>query len=69
MRKRRPGRPRGTGYRGIDARVHALMRQRLADGLAPSITKAAEQVVHLAYGFGAPHNKVRRLVRSYPYEG
>jgi hypothetical protein len=64
---RRRGRPKGSGYARVDARVHELMRQRIRDGRAPSITKAAEQVVHLAYGSGRPDNKVRRLVRSYPY--
>jgi hypothetical protein len=66
--KRPPGRPRGTGYRRIDARVHEMMRDRIRDGLAPSITKAAEQLVHLAYGWGRPDNKVKRLVRTFPYK-
>ena len=68
MVRRRHGRPRGTGYRGIDAQIHALMRQRLQDGLDPSLTKAAEAVVHLAYGFGTRESKITRLVRTYPWE-
>jgi hypothetical protein len=66
-RRRKPGRPKGTGYARVDARVHELMRELLMAGKAPSPTKAAEALVHLAYGWGAPHNRVRRLVRSYPY--
>jgi hypothetical protein len=62
-----PGRPKGTGYARVDARVHELMRQRILAGDAPSITKAAQQVVHLAYGWGTLDSKVRRLVKSYPY--
>jgi hypothetical protein len=64
---RRRGRPRGTDYRGVDVHLHDMMRLRIADGRAPSITAAARQVVHLAYGGGTDDAKVQRLVRTYPY--
>lgn len=65
--RRRPGRPKGTNYRCVDAYLHDMMRLLIADGRAPSITESARQVVHLAYGGGTEDAKVQRLVRTYPY--
>ena len=60
------GRPRGSNYAGVDARLHHLMRQLIISGEVPSIAKAAEKVVHLAYGGGTRDSKAKRLARSYP---
>jgi hypothetical protein len=64
--RRRPGRPKGTTYAQVDAHLHDMMRLAIAGGRAPTITAAAKQLVHLAYGAGTGDSKVRRLVRTYP---
>jgi hypothetical protein len=46
------GRPKGTSYRRLDARLHDQMRQLLQDGSVPSRTAAAWHVAHAAYGSG-----------------
>jgi hypothetical protein len=47
------GRPRGTNYRSVDAPLHAKMRQMPANGLAPSRTAAAKQVLDKTRAFGS----------------
>ena len=61
------GRPRGTNYRGVDARLHEKMRHLIEDGLAPSRTAAAKQVLEQdqAFGSGTLESKVARLVRTF----
>jgi hypothetical protein len=65
--KRRPGRPKGTGYTAMDANLHAMMRLAIAGGKARSIAEAARQVIHLAFGAGTLESKLKRIVRAYPY--
>ena len=65
--RRRPGRPKGTTYAAVDAHVHDMMRLLLVGRCAPSLTEAARQLAHLAYGSGTDEAKIRRLVRTYPY--
>jgi hypothetical protein len=65
--KIRRGRPRGTGYRKMDAPLHGEMRQLLEAQAVPSLTGAAKIVVPRAYGSGTPESKISRLVRSYPF--
>ena len=65
--KRRPGRPRGTDYRRIDAPLHEEMRRLVEDENYPSLSAAAWAVVARAYGGGSPGSKAKRLVRWYPY--
>jgi hypothetical protein len=65
--RRRPGRPKGSSYANVDAHLHEMMRLAIAGGRAPTITAAAKQLVHLAYGSGTDAAKVKRLVRTYPH--
>jgi hypothetical protein len=51
----------------VDAYIHDMMRLAIAGGRAPSITEAARQLVHLAFGGATDESKIRRLVRTYPY--
>jgi hypothetical protein len=65
---RRPGRPKGTNYRQVDAPLHELMRQLLTHGKVASLTAAAREVVDRAYGKSTTEeSKITRLVRTYPY--
>lgn len=65
--RRRRGRPKGTGYTGVDAPLHEVMRLHLERHSFPSRTAAAKSVAHRAYGGGSLASKVTRLVRTYPY--
>lgn len=65
--RRRRGRPKGATYADVDAYIHDMMRLAIAGGRAPSITEAARQLVHLAFGGATDESKIRRLVRTYPY--
>jgi len=65
--RRLPGRPRGTDYGPIDAKLHDEMRRLLDDGIVHSRTAAAWRVVDKAYGHGGEDSKVRRLVKRFLY--
>src|SRR5262245_49742496 len=57
---RRPGRPKGTDYRGPDRRKHEGMRHLIESGEVHCREKAAELVVERegAYGSGSDESKV-----------
>ena len=64
---KRPGRPKGTNYLGVDAPLHEEMRRLWEERAVPSLTAAARLVVARAYGSGTPEAKIRRLEKTYPF--